>query len=358
MKKSKNKEKTLLSVGEKSKQKHLKLGTYILAIVIIIMIAIIVLSGGLSAIFNWALANPVNVPDLIWIVVISAASSIITYFVMKKFIVSPLSVLEKAMDEVAKGDFSVRLETNSRIDEIKKSYDSFNIMVKELQSTELLQSDFVANVSHEFKTPISTIEGYASLLNGEVTTSDEKEYLEKILSSTKRLSSLIGEILLLSKIENQSIQDKPEIFRLDEQIRQAVVDFGDRWDKKKIDLTADLDEVYFNGNEKLLFHVWANLIDNAIKFSPVGGEVSLQLKTQNDSVVFTVQDSGAGISDEAKQHVFDKFFQADNSHSKEGNGLGLTLVKRIVNVHGGVVEAADNPEGGAIFTVTLPCAEK
>lgn len=354
MKKTKNKIKASLSVGDKSKRKRLKLGTYILAIVIIIMTVIIVLSGGLSAIFNWVLANPVNVPDLIWIVVISAVSSIVTYFVMKKFIVSPLSVLEKAMDEVAKGDFSVHLETNSRIDEIKKSYDSFNIMVKELKSTELLQSDFVANVSHEFKTPISAIEGYSTLLKGEVNSAEGSKYIDKILSSAKRLNSLIGEILLLSKIENQGIQDKPKVFRLDEQIRQAVVMFSDKLDNKNIDLTADLDKVYFNGNEKLLFHVWANLIDNAIKFSPSNGKVSLQLKSEDGAVVFAIKDNGLGISESAKKHVFDKFFQEDNSHNKEGNGLGLTLVKRIVTVHGGAVEATDNPLGGAIFTVTLP----
>lgn len=358
MKKEKIKEGNLSDSSLRSKRKRLKLGAYILAILIIITVIIIVLSGGLSAIFNWVLTNPINVPDLIWIVVISAASSVITYFVMKKFIVSPLSVLEKAMDEVAKGDFSVQLETNSRIDEIKKSYDSFNIMVKELKSTELLQSDFVANVSHEFKTPISTVEGYAALLSEEVVSPDGREYIGKILSSTKRLSSLIGEILLLSKIENQSIRSKTEEFRLDEQIRQAVVMFSDKWDNKNIDLTADLDEVYFNGNEKLLFRVWANLIDNAIKFSPDGGVVSLRLKSELDAVVFIIQDNGIGISDDAKKHVFDKFFQEDNSHSKEGNGLGLTLVKRIISVHGGTVEATDNPLGGAVFTVTLPVCKR
>ena len=339
------------------KIKRLKLRHYVLIIVVIIMIAIIMVSGGLNAILRWALSNPINVPDLIWIVAISALSSLITYFVMKKFIVSPLSKLESAMAKVSEGDFTVHLETNSRIEEIKRSYDSFNIMVKELRSTELLQSDFVANVSHELKTPLSTIEGYITLL--QVAEEGEKqEYISKILLSTKRLSNLIGEILLLSKIENHSIAYKSEPFRLDEQIRQAVVYLENKWEEKEMDFDADLDKTYYSGNEKLLFRVWVNLIDNAIKFSPSGGVITLVLKSEADNVVVKVIDSGTGISDDAKKHVFDKFFQEDNSHSKEGNGLGLTLVKRIVSVHKGSVGVSDNDGGGTVFTVTLPVSKQ
>ncbi len=335
------------------KTRRLKLHHYVLIIVIVIMVTIIIVSGGLNAILRWALSNPIKVPDLIWIVVISALSSIITYFVMKKFIVSPLSKLESAMTKVSEGDFTVRLETNSRIDEIKRSYDSFNIMVKELRSTELLQSDFVANVSHEFKTPLSTIEGYITLLQG-AEDNEREEYVSKILLSTKRLSNLIGEILLLSKIENHSIAYKSETFRLDEQIRQAVVFLESKWEAKEMDFDAVLENTNFCGNEKLLFRVWVNLIDNAIKFSPVGGVITLELKKLDNNAVVTVKDSGTGISDDAKKHVFDKFFQEDNSHSKEGNGLGLTLVKRIVSVHNGTVTVSDNEGCGTVFTVILP----
>ena len=149
-----------------AQQKRLKLRHYVLGIIVIIMITVIIVSGGLSAILRWALDSAIKIPDFVWIIISIVASSVITYLVMKKFIVSPLSKLEDAMGKVSMGDFSVRLETNSRIDEIKRSYDSFNIMVKELRSTELLQSDFVANVSHEFKTPLNAIEGYATLLQG------------------------------------------------------------------------------------------------------------------------------------------------------------------------------------------------
>ncbi len=338
------------------KIKRLKLRHYVLVIAIAVMLAIIIFSGGLSAIFNFVLK--IKVPDLLWIVAISAASSLVTYFVMKKAFVSPLSKLERAMSQVAQGDFTVRLETNSRIEEIKRSYDAFNIMVKELQSTELLQSDFVANVSHEFKTPISTIEGYVSLLKGEMKTLDGEECLDNILSSTKRLTSLIEGILLLSKIENQSIRAKTESYRIDEQIRQAVVHLMDKWEKRGVTIDADLDEIYYDGNEKLLFHVWSNLIDNAVKFSKRGGTVALNLKKIDGSVVFTVKDNGQGVHEDVKTHVFDKFYQGDNSRSKEGYGLGLALVKRIVTVHLGEVSVSDNVPQGAVFTVKLPVSEK
>lgn len=339
---------------QKRGHKRLKLHHYVMAVLVIIMITIIVISGGLNAILRWALANPIKIPDVIWIIVISVVSSVITYLVMKKFIVSPLSKLESAMTKVSEGDFNVRLETNSRIEEIKKSYDSFNIMVKELRSTETLQQDFVANVSHEFKTPINAIEGYATLLQGANLDEEETEYVSKILFGTKKLSELTESILLLSKIENQSIVVKNEKIRLDEQIRQAVVFLESKWEQKRLDFDANLEEIYYYGNENLLFRVWVNLIDNAVKFSHVGGIISLELVSFDGFVRFTVTDEGPGVSDEAKKHVFDKFYQADDSHFSQGNGLGLTLVKRILSTQNGFAEVSDNPGGGAKFTVKLP----
>ncbi len=341
---------------KETKTKRLKLRHYILAIIVIIMIAAIIVSGGLNAIFLWALNNPIRFFDFIWVIVGIAASSAITYFVMKRSIVSPLSKLEDAMTKVSAGDFSVHIETNSRIEEIKRFYDNFNIMVKELRSTELLQSDFVANVSHEFKTPINAIEGYATLLQGGNLGQEEADYLSKILFGTKKLSELTEGILLLSKIENQSIVVKNEKIRLDEQIRQAVVFLESKWEQKNLDFDANLDEIYFYGNENLLFRVWVNLIDNAIKFSPDGGVVTLELKNENGFAVFSVEDEGIGITEEAKKHVFDKFYQADDSHFSQGNGLGLTLVKRILATQNGTAEVADS-KIGAKFVVKLPLSD-
>lgn len=344
------KEAKIVMVGKKP----VKLHTVILLIGILSMVALIIALGGLNVVMNWFWEQEIKVPELVWIILISAVSSFVTYYIMRRFVVSPLLKLQSAMTEVSKGDFAIQLATNSKIDEIKKSYNAFNIMVKELRSTELLQSDFVANVSHEFKTPISSIEGYATLLQAENQSAETREYIDKILFSTKRLSRLIGEILLLSKIENQSISTKNERYCLDEQIRQAVVALETKWEAKNLDFDANLDEIYYCGNESLLFRVWANLIDNAIKFSPNNQVITLNLVKQDDSIVFSIADKGVGISNDAKFHIFDKFYQEDNSHSKEGNGLGLTLVKRIVQAHNGSVSVQDNDGGGTIFVVKLP----
>lgn len=356
---------------KKSKSKaKLRLHRYIIAVFVAILFAVVFFAGGLSAILEWAVNTAVKIPDVAWIVAVSVTIGFITYFFLRKSIVSPLYRLEKAMTEVAKGDFSVKLETNSRIEEIKKIYDSFNIMVEELKSTELLQSDFVTNVSHEFKTPLNAIEGYATLLQGDTVSADGNENIEKILQNTGRLSVLIGDILLLSKIENRTIDPDKQRYSLDEQVRQAVVNLESKWESKNIDIEANLEDVSFYGNQSLMMHVFVNLIDNAVKFSPEGGRIFLNLTKSGGGIIFTIADEGPGICIGSEQHIFDKFYQGDNSHSKEGNGLGLALVKRIVAVHGGSVKAenisetnnmgsltSDYPAHGALFTVSLPLAD-
>ena len=182
---------------------------------------------------------------------------------------------------------------------------------------------------------------------------DQKEYVEKILFNTGRLSSLVSNILLLSKIENQSIQAKREVFSLDEQIRETIVALETAWAPKSIDLDVELDSVKYNGNEIMMRHVWSNLIGNAIKFTPENSTVSIRLRNQKDKFIFRVTAQGEGLSDEAQKHLFDKFYQADTSHKSEGNGLGLALVKQILDIDGGNITAENVNGGGCRFTVTL-----
>ena len=182
---------------------------------------------------------------------------------------------------------------------------------------------------------------------------DQKEYVEKILFNTERLSSLVSNILLLSKIENQSIQAKRELFSLDEQIRESIVVLETAWAPKNIELDVELDSVKYNGNEIMMRHVWSNLIGNAIKFTPENSTVSIRLRNQKDKFIFSVTDQGEGLSDEAQKHLFDKFYQADTSHKSEGNGLGLALVKQILDIDGGNITAENVNGGGCRFTVTL-----
>ena len=278
---------------------------------------------------------------------------------MSKYFFSPIFKLRKAMGKVADGDFTVRLNTKSSSKEIQEVYSGFNLMARELESTETLQTDFVSNVSHEFKTPINAIEGYSTLLQGcENLTEDQQEYVDKILFNTKRLSTLVGNILLLSKIENQNIPTKKTDIRLDEQIRQALLSLEPAWTEKDISFDVEMDSILYTCNENLLSHVWTNLIGNAIKFTPSESTVKLGLKTKWNKVIFTVEDQGPGLSEEAKNHIFDKFYQADTSHKQEGNGLGLTLVKRILAISGGDISAENLESGGCRFTVTLPLKRK
>ena len=298
---------------------------------------------------NW------NIPLLLELVIVSVVVGGVMTAVISKIFFNPVKNLRQAMDKVANGDFAIQLDTDkSSSGEIKELYAGFNLMTNELKATEILQTDFISNVSHEFKTPINAIEGYSTLLQGcENLDDDQKEYIEKILFNTGRLSSLVSNILLLSKIENQSIQAKREVFSLDEQIRETIVALETAWAPKSIDLDVELDSVKYNGNEIMMRHVWSNLIGNAIKFTPENSTVSIRLRNQKDKFIFRVTDQGEGLSDEAQKHLFDKFYQADTSHKSEGNGLGLALVKQILDIDGGNITAENVNGGGCRFTVTL-----
>jgi len=259
------------------------------------------------------------------------------------------------MSEVSEGNLDVPVSEDSRFDEIEDINHAFNIMVKELRSTSIIQKDFIANVSHEFKTPLTAIEGYTTMLQDDGLTKDEKqEYMEKILFNTHRMNDLVTNILLISKLENQGIPKKEEEFSIDEQIRKAILATEIKWTKKNIEFDVDLDSVKYVGNANLIEHVWSNLLDNAIKFSPIEGKITLQLKKQNDCISFFVSDQGEGIKEEAKLQLFDKFYQGDTSHKQEGNGLGLALVKRIVDMYGGEVEVHNLETKGCQFIVRLP----
>lgn len=298
---------------------------------------------------NW------NIPLLLELVIVSVVVGGVMTAVISRAFFNPVKNLRQAMDKVANGDFTIQLDTDkSSSGEIKELYAGFNLMTNELKATEILQTDFISNVSHEFKTPINAIEGYSTLLQGcENLDDDQKEYVEKILFNTGRLSSLVSNILLLSKIENQSIQAKREVFSLDEQIRETIVALETAWAPKNIELDVDLDSVKYNGNEIMMRHIWSNLIGNAIKFTPENSTVSIRLQNQKDKFIFSVTDQGEGLSDEAKKHLFDKFYQADTSHKSEGNGLGLALVKQILDIDGGDITAENVNGGGCRFTVTL-----
>ena len=312
----------------------------------------VLLAYGLDQLLNNVLELNWEVPLEIELIGTCLLIGILVTSQLSKYFFNPIKKLRGAMDKVAEGDFTVRLEEKSSSKEIMEIYTGFNLMANELNSTEILQTDFVSNVSHEFKTPINAIEGYSTLLQGSETLDEsDREYVDKILLNTQRLSSLVGSILLLSKLENQQIPTNQAEYRLDEQIRQSVVALETAWVQKDIELDAELDRVSYLGNEPMMRHVWDNLIANAIKFSPQGGVVKLRLTKRLRKLIVTIEDQGPGLSEEAQKHIFDKFYQGDSSHKQEGNGLGLALVKRILTIEKGQITAENIPEGGCRFTV-------
>ena len=296
-----------------------------------------------------------GIPYTIRVLLISILSGAAIAVGLSKIFVSPMMKLGDAMRKVAGGDFSAHLDCSSRIRDVREVYGSFNTMVKELGNTETLQTDFVSNVSHEFKTPINAIEGYASLLQDTQLTDEQKNaYIDKIIFNTRRLSDLVGNILLLSKVNNQTISLKTSTFRLDEQVRQSILALESKWENKEIEFDIDLDEIEYTGFENLLSHVWLNLIDNAVKFSPQNGQIRIRLKQLDSSVTFSIWDNGLPIPEADIDRIFNKFYQGDNSHASEGNGLGLALVRKIVAAAHGTINVTSSEDAGTEFVVALP----
>lgn len=333
--------------------KKLSIGWYISFIVIAELATVLALSTGLSyAITQFeALAS---LPTTAWVVIIGIIIGIPISIFVNRSLLSPIRRLSDAMNLVGKGSFDIQISTKAPFGDIEDIYRNFNLMTRELAANEILKTDFVSNVSHEIKTPITAIEGYAMLLQGSENLSEEEaEYVEKILASSKRLSELVGNVLLLSKIDNQAIETKTEKFSLDEQIRQSILMLEQKWSEKGIELDVELEPIQYEGNRGLTLHVWNNLIGNAIKFTPEGSTLTIRLLKTEVGIVFTVDDEGEGVSEAAMSHIFDKFYQADSSHKQEGNGLGLSLVKRIADTVGGSIEVQNLEPRGCRFKVSI-----
>lgn len=304
-------------------------------------------------IFRPSIQNPLF-PTLFFLLISVAIGTGITIVIGKR-ILTPITDFIEAMKKVAKGDFTVELDETHKIYELTEMAINFNIMVRELSSIETLRNDFVVNVSHEFKTPIATIEGCATLIKGsDLTNSEHDEYTQMIIENTQQLSALSSNILKISKLENQELIAEKNSFRLDEQIRQALLLLEIQWSNKGISLNIELTSVVFYGNEELMMQIWMNLLGNAIKFTPDGGEISVSLVESMDCVIIKIVDTGIGMEREAQKHIFEKFYQEDKSRASDGNGLGLPLIKRIVDLCGGNINVESQLGKGSSFVVTLP----
>lgn len=264
----------------------------------------------------------------------------------------PIREIMAATDRIADGDYSVRLSLKGP-EEFRTLSDKFNHMAEELGSVEMLRTDFVGNFSHEFKTPIVSIRGFAKALKWDDLTKEERtEYLDIIINESERLSELSLNVLYLSKIENQTIITNKRCYNISEQIRRVVALLDHKFSEKQLEVLFDSDEFMITANEEMMKQVWINLLDNGIKFSPIGGKIAIYIKPQNDNLSVKISNQGEEIPPEMREHIFDKFYQGDSSHSTNGNGLGLAIVKKIIDLHNGriIVHSSKN---GSTFELLL-----
>ena len=315
----------------------------------------LIIAGGVALLLSLLLRKlEVQLSPVLWVLVFSIILSCVLGGFLSALFFTPIARLSRAMRQVQGGDFSIRMENPTYIREVRDLYENFNLMTRELEATEIIQSDFVSNVSHEFKTPINAIEGYAMLLQDGQRSEEQALYVKKILLNTRRLSELVGNVLLLSKVDHQAIDGNTSRFRLDEQIRSALLLLESKWTERETEFDVELESIEFTGNESMLLHVWSNLIDNAIKYGPRGGLITLRLREEAGQAVFTIEDCGPGIPESHQPHIFDKFYQVESSRTTEGNGLGLALTKRVLDVCGGTIAVENLPTAGCRFTVKLP----
>lgn len=329
----------------------------------IIFVIMLLMSGVHMGLVLWM--TTLNMSDIIKTMVpilywgsISLGVTLYTRKRMKETYDEPLQVLAKAMDEVAQGDFSVYVSpfhTPDQLDYLDIMIMDFNKMVEELGSIETLKTDFFSNVSHEIKTPLAVISSEAQLMKVQGGINDEqREQIEQILAASKRLSNLITNILKLNRLEKQSIQPDAKVYDVCEQICQCVLQFENLWEEKEIELDIEMeDQAYTKADESLMELVWNNLMSNAVKFTGQGGQIRIKETSTESDIIITITDSGCGMSEETIHHVFDKFYQGDTSHATEGNGLGLALVYRILQLTDAEIDVASEVNHGTTFQVTM-----
>lgn len=302
------------------------------------------------------------VPMLYWGIV-ATGLTLFTRQKMKNTYEEPLHKMAEATRKVSEGDFSVyvpAIHTADKLDYLDVMIMDFNKMVEELGSIETLKTDFLSNVSHEMKTPIAIIKNYAQLLRaGKASEEQKKEYAKGIEDAASRLSSLVSNILKLNKLENQKIMPEVKVYDVCRQLCGSIIMFEDAMEKKGIVLEADIeDAALVKADEDLVEIVWNNLLSNAVKFTGRGGSITVRQASDGKHTRVSVSDTGCGIAKESIKHIFDKFYQGDTSHSTEGNGLGLAMVKRVLELAGGEIQVASREGKGSTFIVTLPVAGK
>ena len=280
-------------------------------------------------------------------------SAAVTSISLRK-ILKPINQLNEATKKVASGNFDIELATE-REDEIGALTNNFNLMVKELKVNENFQREFIDNVSHEIKTPFSSIEGFAKLLKDKNLTDEEREeYTNIIIEESERVTNISTKMLKLSKLQNQNFISNKSEFNISEQIRRCIAVLEQKWKGKNIEFNVSLKEQIFLGDEDLIYQVWLNIIENAIKFSKDNSQIDIKVSGNDDCICVKIRDYGTGMTEDEKSKIFDRFYQIDKSHSQNGSGLGLSIVKRILELSDGKINVESEKGKGTTFIVELP----
>ena len=286
--------------------------------------------------------------------ILSTLVGTLTAILISRKILKPLHLIIKATEQIAAGDYTTRLHLDSSY-EFEELGEKFNCMAEELNSVELLRNDFINQFSHEFNTPISSIHGFAKVLKQDSLSRQERnEYLDKIITGTDRLSNLATNVLNLSKIEQQTILTNKNKLNITEQIRRVIALLSFRWEKKHIIFDFDCNEYFLTGNEEILEHLWSNILDNAIKYSPPQSIISINIQESQFHITVTITDHGKGIAEESLPFIFDKFYRSKSSSITPGTGLGLTIAHKVVMLHHGTIQVSSTVGKGTSFTITLP----
>lgn len=298
--------------------------------------------------------NPIYLCVVLLLICAGVATALTGF--LGRYYLRPINRVVDAIREVRHGNYKVKVKPSANHEtEVGELIDNFNDMVRELDGIELFRSDFINNFSHEFKTPIVSIRGFAKeLQQGDLSEEERQEYARIIAEEAGRLAKLSTDVLELSKLENQQIVGDKTAFYLDEQLRQCILRQEPLWTAKQLEILPELDAVRFCFNEEMLAHVWTNLLSNAIKFTPEGGTVRVVLLDEGESVLVRVEDTGIGMTPDVQAHIFEKFYQGDPSHHQKGYGIGLSLVDRIVRLGGGTVTVESEVGKGTTFSVRLP----
>lgn len=292
---------------------------------------------------------------VIWFLLPNLIAGIAISFLVAIKGLRPILKMSDAIARVAEGDFSVRFEEKHLIKEISQMAECFNIMTEKLNNINTLHNDFISNAAHEFRTPLSVIEGYAELLEKEQVSNIERiQYANQINRVTNKLSAVVNNILYLSKIDVKDIKFEKELFNLSESIREVLIMLESKWTAKGIFVDLELQDYLYLGNKEMLEEVWNNLISNAIKFSDVGGRLKIATLQNEDIATIVITDNGIGMTKETQKKIYDKFFQVETSRSLEGAGLGLSIVKRIIDLHQGKIYVDSELNQGTTFTIDLP----